>query len=722
MESKKTLPRASTPIQMEADISSQIIELSVADVTLDCISNISELDLSEEKNINNNPRDELIKGVMRVYMRHQLTKVAVEDIAKLINRAQGANAKIPENKATIFNEFLSKSDLKVYKYTLCKKCNDYTKSDFKQKGQISCQQCHVSLKATMNFFIYLQVEPQLKRILSDYHQEIASYRNECLNRDTDKIFDVCDGDFMKGLLRKENFCSLTFNTDGAKIHESSQCSLWPLLLICNFLPPRLRFKEKNMIVAGLHYQNDHPDFCKYITPLIEEMNILRNGLIVNSECFKFLITHAALDLPARSKVQCINQYNGYNACPYCENPGEKTSGGVRYTNSSQPYSLRTHKSMILAIQNLRATKIMTNGVKDLSPMIGFQQFDLIKSFTVDYMHAVLLGVVKSLLELWMDSRFHEKPFYITLANKRMINNRISSLKPFRSINRKIGPLSQFKTFKASQFRSFLLYFYPVVDGFLNKKYYSHFALLSSSIYLLLQPEISKDNLHQAEKNLHKFVNDYELFYGKERMTMNVHLITHLIECVKSMGPLWSYSMFSFESYNGTLKKFGNSSVRVVNQIVEKIVTQNIAMETEPIKIAKERSSRLNNAITSFELNVNERLAMQNLSDCQFFASFAHERVIFTSKMYKKATKTLDYFIVTTDKTFGMVKFYFKHKDTNYALIEEYAVTKIIDQFREVNATGTVSVKLAESIEQKFIFMKIGLKQIIVQRPNSFEIN
>ena len=38
------------------------------------------------------------------------------------------------------------------------------------------------------------------------------------------------------------------------------------------------------------------------------------------------------------------------------------------------------------------------------------------------------------------------------------------------------------------------------------------------------------------------------------MTMNMHQLKHLSECVKHWGPLWGYSCFCFESLNGHLKK------------------------------------------------------------------------------------------------------------------------------------------------------------------------
>lgn len=72
------------------------------------------------------------------------------------------------------------------------------------------------------------------------------------------------------------------------------------------------------------------------------------------------------------------------------------------------------------------------------------------------------------------------------------------------------------------------------------------------------------------QKLNQFVAQYELFYGKCAMTTNLHCLGHSVNCVKSLGPLWCFSMFTFESFNETLKKWGDSSNNVINQVIENI--------------------------------------------------------------------------------------------------------------------------------------------------------
>lgn len=91
------------------------------------------------------------------------------------------------------------------------------------------------------------------------------------------------------------------NTDGLIVQQSSHSSLYPILFTCNFLPPEIRFKEKNIIVAGLYYGMDKPDYLKYLEPIVEEFERLGEfGFVEKDTSFKFVVTHGTFDLPVKS--------------------------------------------------------------------------------------------------------------------------------------------------------------------------------------------------------------------------------------------------------------------------------------------------------------------------------------------------------------------------------------------------------------------------------------
>lgn len=53
-----------------------------------------------------------------------------------------------------------------------------------------------------------------------------------------------------------------------------------------------------------------------------------------------------------------------------------------------------------------------NGVKGPSPLTNLPYLDLVWCYTVEYMHCVLLGVVRQFTEYWVDSVNSNEDYYI----------------------------------------------------------------------------------------------------------------------------------------------------------------------------------------------------------------------------------------------------------------------------------------------------------------------
>lgn len=69
------------------------------------------------------------------------------------------------------------------------------------------------------------------------------------------------------------------------------------------------------------------------------------------------------------------------------------------------------------------------------------------------------------------------------------------------------------------------------------------------------------------------VRFYELvpkLYPETLCTMNVHSLIHLCDFVNRWGPLWCYSAFGFESFNGYLKRHCHGTRNVLPQIINAV--------------------------------------------------------------------------------------------------------------------------------------------------------
>lgn len=330
--------------------------------------------------------------------------------------------------------------------------------------------------------------------------------------------DAYSGTLIKTSVKNENNeLSLMMNTDGICLKKSGSNSVWPLQIICNFLPPRIRYLNENIICTSFYCKDHKPEMLTFLEPFANELERLQSdGFVFKGQVFRAAVTCAVLDLPAKASFQQVNQHNGYFACGYCLNEGEYIEGCVRYTWSDEGNDMRTNKSFLIAMDNILKKKTeMENGIKGLSPAVSFNYFDMVKSFGLDYLHCVLLGVMRNLEEFWLcPSKQHDS--YISPKQQNLLNMRIRSIKPCRCISRLPRSLQFRKLFKASEHRSLLLYYFPVVlNGFLQKKYLDHFHLLSGSIYILLTTNISSSDIDDVEKNLNIFVKQYQEFYGKK---------------------------------------------------------------------------------------------------------------------------------------------------------------------------------------------------------------
>ena len=50
----------------------------------------------------------------------------------------------------------------------------------------------------------------------------------------------------------------------------------------------------------------------------------------------------------------------------------------------------------------------------------------------------------------------------------------------------------------------------------------------------------------VHSHLLKFCKRFEELHGKERITPNMHLHTHLLDCITDYGPVYAFWLFSFE--------------------------------------------------------------------------------------------------------------------------------------------------------------------------------
>lgn len=539
--------------------------------------------------------------ILNYFLEHRLTWVALEDLLNLFLYVLGSSSRLPKTKY-FFKKCFGVEDSAVFHF-YCKHCslylgtyedvhkmtdeenieNNIEKLKYKFKKCVNCEQVFSLDKLNDgNFFIQLPIKPQIVKKLKcdpgiqDFNTD--SNVNNC-------ITDVFDGNLYKALKAKtSNFklLTLTLNTDGVRVFKSkAKSSLWPIQLFLNEIPLKKRFKQENIILSGISFGKD-PDFNVYMRPLVQELRMLDQDKIkVNHNTINYEIALrvmlASSDSPARCKMMKLKQYNGKFGCTYCLHPGKAfgDSNMSKYVTSKEKYPMRTHLSTAKLMKEFLETGEGRNGIVGVSPLLGLPDFDLIRGNVVDYMHAVLLGVVSLLCDLWFDSENHFENYYVTPRGKNLVDKNIKRMQPPRFFSRQPRVIDEKPFWKANEFRNWLLYYaVPCLKNSLQEKYLRHFSLLSEAIFLFLKTEITPADFTTAAKDLKEFVDQFESCYGKSNMMYNVHLLEHLPKCVTDCGPLWAYSNFNFESSNGFLVKNVKGTTNVEHQLAEKYFLNN----------------------------------------------------------------------------------------------------------------------------------------------------
>ncbi|XP_077561453.1 uncharacterized protein LOC144177757 [Haemaphysalis longicornis] len=281
------------------------------------------------------------------------------------------------------------------------------------------------------------------------------------------------------------------------------------------------------------------------------------------------------DSPARAIMQNMAQYNGYYGCGWCLHQGldmvlPTVTGTIKYPVGGAVEE-RTSQQTLRMMAEAAASSKAVQGVKGPSALINLQHFDIVWSFTPDYMHCVLLGVTRQLTELWLASV--GEPFYIGSPDDLYgLDERLLSIKPPLCFPRLPRSLLQRKYWKATEWQQWLLFFsLPCVVGILPAKYSRHYSLLVRGIALLLKDTVSDDDITESTKCIVRFVVGVQFLYDEAEMTFNMHQLLHLPKSAALQGPLWAHSCFMFESNIGQVKKLVTSAHGVSQQIVERLM-------------------------------------------------------------------------------------------------------------------------------------------------------
>ncbi|XP_074095725.1 uncharacterized protein LOC141525232 [Cotesia typhae] len=614
-----------------------------------------------------------------------LTWKTITAILSLINTLFQNNV-VPASKYKIFQTLQLNENIVVY-HPYCDECFCYFGATEKfDKKNLVCEICNNNgIDSDIGYFLTFDMSLQLKSTLEDPEvQQVVMKRFQCnQNKESENdLHSMSDGHVYKKLSMQLNSPSdkynftYTFNTDGCQPSKSSKLSIWPIFACINELP------SKHMIMTGLWVDKKEPDMLLFLKPFVDEANKLSDEGVKwklgdQTITSKFIPLCAVTDSVARCKILNMKQYNGTYGCTFCEHPTQRVDNNLKFPISTNVPKSRTDESikanMVLASANEYDNDIM--GVWGPSPLMNLNYFNLVDGMSPDYMHALLLGVVKQHTEILLSS-FGEE-YYVGNPNQlEAINKKLLDFKHPSCITRSPRQLTERDMWKATEWRSWLL-FYSVIclKGILPQKYVNHLALLVEAVCILLSNKITNDDLKIAETLIIKYVIYYQEYFGEKSMTYNVHLLTHIPHSVFNLGPLQFHNTFIFENENHFLlllqKSPNNISIQIARRYLFKKallpLKNKINLSEEFFKFCeKNLTGHLKNTFEvngciligkgkKYVLNSKERRIVNRSDECKSFNRFIYNSTRYTSKTYRLCQKINDSVVLLKDGKVGIIQ-------------------------------------------------------------------
>ncbi|KAM7282358.1 hypothetical protein ISCGN_002508 [Ixodes scapularis] len=394
---------------------------------------------------------------------------------------------LPQSKYLFRKLFAAEAESAAVRHFYCRSCNDLLEVSAEDGV---CPTCETSsklkdAKKDGAFFVVLDIGKQLNHVIQNNKAALHEKLNQIASdrgTTTSVIGDITQAKAYKNLQSsgtlRDSDLTLTVNTDGSPVFTSSGASVWPIQFTVNELPVPQRFQVS--VLAGLWFGKGHPNmtlcFGKFVEgvksmqPVPASMKAHSTRLERTSCAAAWMPPHAHLCRTWSLRFLSFEDARG------------RTSAGVL-------------RDMKVALES----SLVINGYKGPSPAVSLPDFDLVWGFTVEYMHGVLLGVIRQITEMRLSSLNSNERFYIgSPSSVAALDRRLLSIRPPHCVTRLPRSLATRTNWKASEWRHWLLYYcLPCTLGILHPRYWSHLAKLVEGVHLLLREELTSSSIDPA---------------------------------------------------------------------------------------------------------------------------------------------------------------------------------------------------------------------------------
>ena len=548
-------------------------------------------------------------GVLLMFLGHYSTEVA--NIARafpstLHRRSQYLCDKVSPPSVTQY--VVCPTCLSLYIYDRCLQRRGA------QMSIKSCTECgvarkHIPLlreivtsKGSKKYYPYL-VYPYVSLISSlqslflrpNFYNNCELWRKSYAT-DNESLSDVYEGliwrEFQqfdgKDFLNAKYSLGFILNIDWFQPFKHRVYSIGVIYLAVMNLPRSIRFKRENIIIISLLPGPSEPSktINTYITPLVSELLTLWDGVSFRTHDYGNRIIRCALlcvgcDLPAGRKTCGFLSYTANLGCSRCYcNFGTGQFGKQNYSGFDRTsWILRKnlkHRedvkcTLVHSSKTERQRKESQLGCR-YSCFLQLPYFDAVRMLIIDPMHNLYLGTAKYIFNvIWL------KGGVISRIGLREINHRIQSwsVSPKIRFARLPSDMEHSSSLTAEQWMIWVNYYsLNCLYGVIPQEHlecWRHFVLASR---LLCKRQLSRTEVRVADALLLKFCSRFEVIYGSDAVTPNIHLHAHLTDCVNDFGPMSSFWLFSFERFNGILGDEPTNNRSIEIQLITRFLKDN----------------------------------------------------------------------------------------------------------------------------------------------------
>ena len=231
---------------------------------------------------------------------------------------------------------------------------------------------------------------------------------------------------------------------------------------------------------------------------------------------------------------------------------------------------------------------ISRGIKGSTILSSLSEFHPINNTCIDYMHTVLLGVIKSFFRCWFSSDFSytqddcgkRKQSACSLRHyMKQIDKKLLNIKPPSFVPAAPRSIETWTHWRAHEFFHFITYYsLGVFHEIMEYDYFEHLVLFVIIMENLFKSSISKNTLNLLQEMIVKFVMMIEQLYPQRLMVSGVHELLHLVKCTSDFGPLNSCCCFPFEELNRKILSLINGHDLIGEEFIKLfIASQNLSI-------------------------------------------------------------------------------------------------------------------------------------------------